>query len=163
MICIGCCLPKALLKCGICSEPVCKECTRFLESSTFSYLKTIPEKLTHSQFCSTCYDTHIAPELASYRETMDRAKEIFIFSKMKRKMVPIIRSANKSVDIRNCTDREETILRLAFLAAQQGYNGLARVEVTSTKIRNFGYQKTHWHCTGIPVQVDSGRLNRTKE
>ncbi len=159
-ICISCRKPKASLNCEICQESLCKACVRFLDSSTFSFLKKIPEALVHTYYCSSCFDAQVEPALASYQELMERARGLYFFFNLQRKPIHLIKKAKETIQVEACDDRNETILRLAFLAAEQGYNAVIEAEVVSKKMRNSGYQKSLWTGVGIPAQVDSERLER---
>jgi hypothetical protein len=48
-------------------------------------------------------------------------------------------------------------MRLAFLAAENNFNALVDVVVTSEKVRNEGYQTTKWKGTGVPVPLDESK------
>lgn len=139
--------------CGLCDALLCKDCVRTLEDGAFSFLKEIPEELTHGAYCSACFDAKIAPALESYEETMARAKEVVIYFKNERNLPPH-RRANKPVSVQDCPDRKEAILRLAFFAAERSCNALMNIDLTSEKIRINGYQRTHWSGTAYPVNMD---------
>lgn len=160
-VCISCRKPKAALNCEICGEPVCKSCEMFLDASTFSFLKTIPEELSHSHYCAPCYDSKIMPEIEKYSEIMERAKSVyFFFTTQKMNLLPLLDRAKEGISVKNCADRDETILRLAFLAAQQNYNAIIMAEVKSAKVRDEGYQKSVWSGVGVPANVDAERIER---
>ena len=46
--------------------------------------------------------------------------------------------------VKDCPDRDETIMRLAFFAAQRSSNAVIQVEVTAEKVRNGAYQTSKW-------------------
>jgi hypothetical protein len=115
-------------------------------------LKTVPEDLAHPSYCGPCYDEKVAPALASYASAMEQARELGVFYKNERNL-PAHRPLNKMVKVENCPDRKETLLRLAFFAAEQSCNALVNVELISKKVRNAGYQKTIWSGTGFPAHV----------
>lgn len=144
-------------RCGICADLLCKKCARTHHESFFSFLQTIPEKLTHQIYCDPCYQKHVAPEMESYTETMARAKNLFVFEK-KMKNVPVMECSKQKLSVKDCVDRKECILRLAFLAAKLSFNAIMNVEVSSQKMRNAGYQHTLWNATGHPAHVDETRL-----
>jgi hypothetical protein len=133
---------------------------QFLEASTFSFLKTIPENLKHTNYCPNCYDTEVAPALAQYNATLEQAETVYIFFKTQKKAPPVLKRAKEAVRVDDCSDRDETILRLAFFAAQDGYNALVEVDVTSVKVRNRAYQTSRWNGIGTPAQVDADRVER---
>lgn len=154
--CTSCLKPKAALKntslCGLCQRMSCKACTQFLDPDAFSFLEKVPEDLRHGTYCHACYDEKVAPELASYARAMERAKQVYVFYK-KHGYLQLIRRSKKMLSIRECTDRKEVLLRLAFFAAQQSYNALIDVELIPEKVQISGYQKSNWTGTGFPADV----------
>lgn len=156
--CISCGKPKAVLNCEVCEEPLCKKCDQILDPGTFSFLAKIPADLTHLHYCGNCFDTLVAPELDVYQEVMERAKNAFVFFTTQRKETPLIRKAREVLKVSQCHDRDETILRLAFFAAQAGYNAIIEVEVQSEKLRNGAYQTSRWSGSGVAAQIDGKKL-----
>jgi hypothetical protein len=161
--CSSCRKPKAALKttylCGLCRQMSCKECTQFLGGDAFSFLEKVSEDLRHSTYCQACYDDKVAPELSVYGQAMERAKQVYVFFK-KHGYLRLIRRSKQMLKVRDCKDRDEVILRLAFFAAQQSYNSLIEVELTQEKVRNFGYQKSNWSGTGFPADVEPEKEDR---
>jgi hypothetical protein len=117
-----------------------------------SFLKAVPEGLIHTSYCEPCYQKTVAPTLEAYSEVMERAKKVEVFYKCARNL-PRHRRTNKLVRVENCEDRKETLMRLAFFAAQQSCNALMTVNVNSKKVITNGYQKTAWSGTGYPAHV----------
>jgi len=154
--CVTCRKPKAAFKhhslCGICQRMSCKDCAQFLEDGAFSFLEKIPDELRHPAYCQACYDEKVAPELVRYAAAMERAKEVFVFYK-KHDYLQVIRRSRKIVSVRECADRKEALLRLAFFAAQQSYNALINVELIAEKVQIAGYQTSNWTGTGLPADV----------
>jgi hypothetical protein len=64
------------------------------------------------------------------------------------------------VTVKDVPDRDEAILRLAFLAAEEGFNAILDVNVKSEKVRNEGWQKMRWSGSGLPVGVDAAKIER---
>lgn len=92
---------------------------------------------------------------------MERAKSVyFFFTTQKMNLLPLLGKAKEGISVKNCADRNETILRLAFLAAQLNYNAVILAEVKSEKIRNEGYQKSSWSGVGVPANVDAERIEK---
>ena len=158
--CISCRKPKAILTCQICEESVCKKCAQRTDQSTFSFLPVVPDDLKHTTYCTACFDQVVAPEMESYQEIMERARGVFVFFKTQRKEVPLIRRAKEAFRIEECLDRDETILRLAFLAAREGYNAVIEVEVLAEKIRMGSYQTSKWSGTGVAAQIDGAKVDQ---
>lgn len=159
-LCVTCKKPKTTSTCEICEEPLCKACIQFLEPDTFSFLKVIPEELSHDRYCEFCYSQNIIPALDTYEEVMTRAKQVFVYFVTQRAGVPITGRSKTTVKVNDCPDRDETILRLAFFAAEQGFNALVEVEVIAEKVRNAGYQKSKWRGVGEPANVDEEKVTR---
>ena len=159
-LCISCYRPKATLHCGICEEQLCKNCVQFLEKSTFSYLSEIPVNLQHTYYCAPCYETHVEPALKDYNEIQARARGLYFFFTTQRKPIHLIKRSKDKIQVKECHDRNEIILRLAFKAAQQGYNAVIEAEVVSKKVRDEGYQKSVWSAVAVPANVDAERLER---
>ena len=157
--CVSCGKPKAVLACEVCNEPLCKKCDQVLQPDTISFLAKIPEALTHLHYCGSCFDSIVAPELDSYNEIMERAKNAFVFFTTQRKETPLIKKAREVFKVSNCLDRDETILRLAFFSAQAGYNAIIEVEVLSEKLRNGAYQTSRWNGKGVAAEIDGKKLD----
>ena len=156
--CNSCGKPKTILDCELCSESICKNCVQFLSEETFSFLPELPDALSHRNYCPQCYGHEVAPELDSYNEIMARAKDVFVFFKTQRKEIPLIRKEKITHRIEKCDDRDQTILRLAFLAAKQNFNGIIDVDVNAKKLRNGAYQTSEWSGTGVPALVDERKI-----
>src|SRR4051812_32919678 len=115
--CVSCRRPGAQFECGVCSGAICKKCDQFLEAGTFSFLPKIPEALAHTHYCTRCHDEHVAPALESYNETMELARGVFVFFSTQKRPPHTLSKQGRQEKIRvdACEDRDETILRLAFL------------------------------------------------
>jgi hypothetical protein len=157
--CISCRKPKAALNCQVCDETVCKGCVQFLDADRFSFLKTVPEELSHTYYCSFCFDSKVAPALESYLLTLEQARNIFVFFNTRRNRIPLLSKSKISVQVEECSDRDETILRLAFAAAEQSYNAIIEVDVKSETVRNGTYRTSRWTGTAIPAQVDPEKVD----
>ena len=149
MICETCRDPKAVLNCGLCQNGLCKKCAESMGSDFFSFLKDVPPELTHAVYCGSCFDQHVAVAKATYLEVMAKADKVVIFYKKERN-VPVTRQSRVQLQVKDCLDRDETLLRLAFFAAQQSFTAVIHVDLVPEKIRINGYQRTHWHATGFP-------------
>ena len=123
-------------------------------------MEKIAENLSHTLYCSVCYDREVLPALEEYNETLERAKSVFVFFTTQRKEIPLIRRSKIKVQVTGRPDRDETIFRLGFLAAKEGYNAITEVNVFAEKVRNAGYQTSTWQGSGIPAQVDAEKMDR---
>ncbi len=159
-ICLGCRKPKASQTCGVCEETFCKKCSENVSAEEFRFLSEIPEILTRKVYCQPCYDQEVLPEKERYEEILARAKEIFVFFKTQRKQIPLIRKSKVPVVVETCDDRDETILRLGFLAAEQNHNAIIEVDVNAKKVRNEGYQTSIWSGTAFPADVDGSKVEQ---
>ncbi len=158
--CNSCRKPGAPFLCELCSEPTCKNCRHFLVEGSFAYKTHVPNSLKHTHYCGVCYDREVVPALDSYSETLEAAKNALFFFKTQVRPLPVIRRAAEPVRIQECADRDETVLRIGFLAIEAGYNSVIEAELKSEKIRHEGYQKSRWSGHGVPAEIDMVRLER---
>lgn len=159
-VCETCRKPAASAECALCANPLCEDCVMAPETGAFHLLPKIPQELSHTAYCRFCYDEKVEPELEKYGETLARAKEVYIFFKTQRKEIPLIRKSKDVFRVAECDDRDETILRLAFMAAAQGYNAVVETEALDKKVRNYGYQVTQWSGSGSPAMIDEEKLSK---
>jgi hypothetical protein len=159
-ICVSCRKPQAQHECALCFEPVCKSCEFFLEEGTFAFLQSVHEDLRHSYYCAACYDRTVEPALAAYREKIEEAKQVFFFFDSRKKPIQVLKRAREIIEVTHCLDRDETILRLGFMAAELGFNAIVDAEVKGEKVRDHGFQKLNWRGKGWPAKVDRERLER---
>ncbi len=153
MICVSCQTAKTQLRCGSCESPVCKNCAQILDEGTFSFLPQRPKKLIHDIYCNNCFDQHIAADLESYNQTMELAKAVHIFDKTQGKETRLMkRRPENRVVVENCTDPDEAVLRLAFMAVQSNCNAVVDVDISATKVKDGSYSKRMWRATGISSQ-----------
>ncbi len=156
--CAFCQKPKVVLECGLCQSSLCKACTQFVEEDYFSFMPYVPEEISHQTYCSGCFDTQIVPAQNEYNQNMERAKDIMVFDKKQGKETRNIKRLEDPVTVTDCADENETILRLAFIAAIKNYNAVVDMEVVSKKIQHGSYKKMVWSGTAIPTQVDEKKL-----
>lgn len=152
-VCKTCRKPKANFQCGICQEHVCKSCAQFLNDS-FSFLKKIPADLSHTTYCSNCFDEKVATPLEAYNTTMEAAKEVMVFTKDQIKSTAHLKRREEPVTVELCEDEQETIVRLAFFAAEKHFNCLLDVDVSHRKIIVGSHKKTVFSGTAIPTTID---------
>jgi len=147
-------------ECEVCNEFVCKKCVQKLSGETFLYLDKIPENMGHTHYCGACFDREVGPQLEIYEEVLSRAQEVFVFFKTQKKEIPLIKKTREIMVVEGKPDRDETILCLAFMSAQKGFNALIDVEVLSKKVGNHAYQKHEWRGTGVAAEIDAMKLDR---
>lgn len=160
--CTTCGKSKGLLNCGICECTVCKYCAQIPGEDRFSFMPQIPEKLTHGVYCGVCFDQSVASDLEAYDQTMEKAKDVHIYFKKQGKETRLLKRIEDPFQVLDCPDRDEAILRLAFVAAQKNLNAVLDVDVITKKIRLGSYQTQSFSATGVPAQVDSKKLVRDK-
>ncbi len=149
--CESCFKEKTVLVCNDCESPSCKKCSCFIDEDEFEYPELLPERFRDQVFCPSCYNEHAAPVLADYRDILERAKVVDVYDKEQGSETGLIRRVEKPISIKDCDDREETLLRLAFYAAQKGFDTLVDVDITSKKIGKGTYKKLIWNGTAVPV------------
>ena len=159
-VCSICFKPKAKLDCGICKEPICKNCTVFLEDDHFAFLKPMPDDFILRRFCPPCYDAKVEPALAAYDSDLEKARNVFVFYKTENKESRYFKRIEKPVKVADCTDREELILRLAYLAVKANCNTIVDVELTQEKIKKGAYQTSNWSGTANPVEADPQKIEK---
>jgi hypothetical protein len=96
----------------------------------------------------------VLPGVYAYKKLMKQAKDVFIVEKQPREGLRVLKKSVSPLKVSDCADREETFLRLAFQAAELGFNAVIRAKVESKKLRNFGYQKMQWQGSGIAANLD---------
>ncbi len=153
-------LPKNPVSCGLCEVALCKSCALFLDAEALPFLAERPAALAHSYYCPSCHQVEIEPIIESYERTLAEAKEVFFFFEGRKLQVPTQKKALVDVKVENCVDRDETILRIGFMAAKQGFNAVIDAVVESHKVRHEGYQRAMWTGRGRPAQVDAEKLAR---
>ena len=121
-------------------------------------MRYVPANLRHSTFCLSCYSEHVAANVEKYDELIAKAKQIIVFEKSQAKETRLIKKIEEPVHVHNCPDKDETLLRLAFFAAEMNYNAIIDVILTPKKILTGNYQTTSWTGSGVPVNVTSDKL-----
>ena len=160
LLCLACRSPKGLLVCGICQGHVCKKCVEILQENTFALMDNIPADLSHRNYCGNCFDAKVARDLETYSETVECAKGVFVFLTNKSEQTRLMKRSEKAIRVTDCTDRNDAVLRLGFLAAKSNFNAVVDVVITATKVRNEGYQTSRFSAVGTPTRVDAEKLDR---
>lgn len=155
--CSSCLSPKAPLSCGLCHESVCKSCAQFLDESSFAFIKKKPEALTHTTYCPACFDQNVAAELKKYNDDIEKARHIIVFDKAQSKETRNFKRFNETYSVKDCPDREETLLRLAFQAVRGGFNAIIEVEISSKKVRESSRQRQIYSGLAQAALVTEGK------
>lgn len=148
------------MKCQSCDLALKKAEVHFVDENTFLFLKQLPEGVSLGTYCYPCFDRIVGPSLEVYNDKMERAKNVNVFYASQSKESRFIRRIEKPIKVEDCDDRDEVILKLAFLAVEANQNTLVDVEVNSTKTRNGGWQSSRWSGKAIPAVVDEAKLRR---
>ncbi len=162
MSCAFCSEAKAPHACGICKASLCKECLQYIDTNHFSFMSRVPAKLKLANYCLSCFEKEVLPEQAKYDELMERAKEVYFLTKAYPGYIRVLKRHTKRVDVKLCEDRRETILRLAFFAAELNFNAIIEGDVDSSKVRREGgYQLSTWSGSAMPAEIDAVQLERS--
>lgn len=159
--CSICLTAKATLYCKTCDDPLCKKCAQVVGEDRMSYLdENVPDPLKGGGvFCNSCFESKAAPLLNEYDQIVERAKEVFVFFKEESKETRLIRRSEKKFKV-DGEDKDDIVLKLAFLAAKAGFNAVVDIEVSAEKRRDGSYKLVSWSGAGTAAQVDAARHNR---
>ena len=153
--CEICLSKKTALRCSLCNQLSCKLCSHFIDDSIFELEDLIPEHLANKAFCPNCYDEKVGLEVDAIINTMELAKNVNVYSKVQGTETRLMRRVAKPLKVNECEDREETLLRLAYMAAKDGYDTIVDVDITSKKVNLGGrYRKVVWSGTATPIDSD---------
>ncbi len=152
--CYICAKTKNLMECECCHSSVCKSCAEILPEDAFSFADTQTDLLTKKIFCNPCFNQEIQEPLNAYNEILDKAKDVNIYFDHQGKETRLMKRKEKSISIPDCADKEEILMRLAFKAAEKGFNTVLDVKVVGEKIRMGTYQTTKYKATGVPTQLE---------
>jgi len=161
-ICSFCQRPKASYHCEVCEAQLCKACAQFLDDDSFSFLATKPHELSFTTYCPPCFDQNVAAPLSRYNETMEKAKDVIAFFKDQGQATRLMKRSEAPVTVTNCPDREETLLRLAFLAAQNGFNSILDVEIIHKKVINGSHKALIFSGSAVPFQMDEKQIRNSR-
>ena len=153
-VCKTCRKTKAPYTCGLCEDHICKSCTQFLGEDHFSFLRKIPTELTFTTYCYNCFDDKVAGPLADYNETMEKAKEVLVFTKEQSKLTRLLRRVEPPYHVENCDDKEQALMKMSFYAIQDKYNALVDVAFKSKKIILGSHKKSMWEASGVAMNVN---------
>lgn len=150
--CQSCFTAQTFLTCNLCEEHVCKSCARFVDEDEFEYPTLLPENIQNKTLCVSCFSKEADPVIEEYKTVLEKAKVVDVYDIKQGSETGLIKRIEKPLRIQDCDDREETLLRLAFLAAQKGYSTIVDVNLKSKKVEQGGkYKKLMWSGSGVPV------------
>jgi len=151
--CSFCNKKKTEIICDACEQATCKKCSYFIDEDTVEFLSLLPERLVHKTFCPECFHGQVGTEVEKFNAILDLAQNIDVFDKKQTKETRLMKRSEKPLLVNECDDRNETLMRLAFLAAQKGFNTLLDVDISSKRISAGGSRtKQLWSGRGIPFQ-----------
>ena len=152
--CTHCRNAPATLNCGICNCALCKNCEEYVDPNSFSYREKVSTDLTQGHYCHACFESHLKPEIEKYQQTLEKAHAVYIFFESKPTPRTLLKKANKGISVNKCLDKDQTFLRLGFLAAEKGYNAVTNASVERTLPRKL------WKGKGIPALIDAKKQER---
>ena len=126
-------------------------------------MSEIPEALKHGVYCLQCFNTEIGPALDAYDEKMQKAREVSVYFSDQGKETRLYKRTEKPVTVESRPDREETLLRLAFLTVEAGFDTLVDVSLTSKKVKLGTYQTSVWSGIGLPSYSNSSKTSQLKK
>lgn len=153
--CTICNNPKANVSCRECDSAVCKSCIEFVGDDVFEFDEYTEENSPVGHYCSTCYTTEIVPRLEVYNEIVERAKEVSVFSTEKGKESRLIKRTDVHLKIDECADKEDLIMKLAYMAAKAGYNSIVDMDLVYTKVRDGSFKLANWSGTATAANLNS--------
>ena len=139
------------MKCDDCDCLSCKHCSFIIDGEVFELVSLLPDSIKDKAFCPNCYNDKYGAIFEEQLEILERAKDVNVYSKIQTKETRLIRRIHKPIHIKECEGREETLLRLAFLAAKEGYDTLVDVDLTTQKIGTKSYIRLLWNGVAVPV------------
>jgi uncharacterized protein YbjQ (UPF0145 family) len=120
--------------------------------------KKIPEDLKHSYYCINCFDDKVAAPLNEYTETMEKAKDIILYSKDQSKLTRLIKRKADPYKVEGCEDEQDAMMRMSFYAVEDGHNCLIDIQVQTKKLIVGSHKKTMFAASGVPVTIDPNAI-----
>jgi hypothetical protein len=87
-----------------------------------------------------------------------KAREVVYFTKAQSKQTGHIKRKENPIEVIDCEDEQETILKLAYQAALSGYNTIIDLEMSHRKIIHGSHKKTIFSAKAVPVNIDSKKI-----
>jgi hypothetical protein len=149
--CASCLTAKANLECAGCHEPLCKTCAQFVDESSFAFYAEPPAGCEIGAYCPQCFSKQVAEPLAVYNDLLARAGQVFVYLPNQSKESRLLPRKEKKLTVTGIAGADEAMLRLAFQAVQKGFNCLVDCDITTTKIRDAGYQHVIFDGIAMPT------------
>ena len=144
--------------CGICRKSITKKEAEYVDENEFIYQSNLSENLKHSHYCESCFDEVVKPAKEKYLEILKLAKGMPVLMKSYRGFTPLIKKSRIEVSVSDCPDREDLIMKLAFLSVEQGFNAIIQTDIVCEKVRNNGRQKSKWSGKALPATINTEKL-----
>ena len=157
-LCKTCRTPKAPYECGLCHEHMCKSCTQFLMENFAAMRKKVPETLKHNSYCMPCFDENVATPLGQYNDTMEKAKDIILYSKVQSKLTRLIKRKEEAYKVEDCEEEDEAVMRMSFWAVEDGHNCLIDLQFQTKKVIVGSHKKTMFGATAVPCTIDPNAI-----
>lgn len=133
-----------------------------MDEKHFSFLDIVPPELSHTSYCVYCFEAQVAEKFEAYNQALEKAKDITIYFKNQGKETRLLKRQKEIYTVAECTDRDETLLRLAFKAVQADFNAVIDIDLISKKVRMGTYQTLIWSATGRPAHVTPDKIVRDR-
>jgi hypothetical protein len=153
LLCVICRSPKTTLKCGICQDPLCRACIECLDDDAVSLMSVIPPELTHRSYCPNCYAQKVEPQIRAYEEIVEKAEDINLFYIKEGKATRLMKRMEKPFQVNNCRDKNQAIMRLAYLAAKSNFNTLIDIDISVVRTRINSYKTSIWQGSAVPTNL----------
>lgn len=160
-VCAICQNKKTPYQCGICSDSLCKSCVQFLPETAFQFMPQRSKELSHSTYCTVCFDQHVSSALTNYEATLSQAQEILVFDKTQGKETRFIKRLEKPISAEGL-DEQDVTMKLAFIAVEKKYNALVDVDIKAVKVRDGSYQTMAYSAKAIPANVNDRKLMKDR-
>ena len=120
--------------------------------------KKVPDSLKHNNYCIPCFDDNVATPLTEYNDTMEKAKDIILYSKEQTKLTRLIKTKAEPYKVENCEEEDEAVMRMSFWAVEDGHNCLIHLQFNTKKIIVGSHKKTMFGATAIPCTIDPNSI-----
>lgn len=116
--------------------------------------KKVPETLKHNSYCMPCFDENVAVPLGQYNDTMEKAKDIILYSKEQSKLTRLIKRKEEAYKVDDCEAEDEAVMKMSFYAVEDGFNCLIDLQIQTKKIIVGSHKKTMYGATAVPCTID---------
>lgn len=147
--CVSCLQKKAPLSCVLCEASLCKDCVQFVDENSFPFCHLMQQKMHVGAQCPNCYQEKSLSHVEKYEEILQKAKNIDIYyRRINGKEARLMERMEPALKVENCSDEEDVLMSLAFLAVQMGATAVIDVEVFSQKTKDGSYTTVTWNGVG---------------